>query len=106
MGDRTEPPRSLTYNELLVLQALSEGARYGFEIMSLTGLSGGTVYPILRRCEVQRLVSSQMEEEDEAHAEGRPARRFHAITLEGQRLLAAAREELLARHRALGLTQP
>ncbi len=105
MGD-TREQRTLSYNELLVLQSLAEGCRYGFEVMSLTGLSGGTVYPILRRCEAQRLVSSSMEDADDAHAEGRPPRRFHTITAAGQRALGAAREDLIARHRALGLIRP
>jgi len=98
--------RGVSYNELLVLQALSSGCRYGFEVMALTGLSGGTVYPILRRFEVRRYVASSMESEDEAHADGRPARRLHAITGDGTGALAAARDELLARHEALGLIGP
>ena len=95
--------RPLSYNEILVLQALSMGCQYGFEIMSLTGLSAGTVYPVLRRCEVRRYVSSEREDEAEAHADGRPARRLYRVTPQGLEAVANARENLLARHRALGL---
>ena len=95
--------RAPSYNQVLVLQALESGCRYGFEVMSLTGLSAGTVYPILRRFEAALYVSSRKEDDAKAHAEGRPARRFHEITPEGLSVLSAAREELLARQRALGL---
>ena len=98
--------RALTYKELLVLQALAEGCRYGFEVMSLTDLSAGTVYPILRRAEAERLVCSEMEDIEEARAGGHPRRRFHTITAQGYQALSTAREALLARHRALGLIQP
>ncbi len=96
----------LSYNELIVLQALSAGCRYGFEVMTMTELSGGTVYPILRRCEVRRYVASHKEEDAEAHADGRPARRLHTITALGREALVLAREQLMARHRVLGLLEP
>jgi hypothetical protein len=70
----------ITYNEALVLQALARGLRYGFEIMDLTALPSGTVYPILRRFEHGGLVSSSWEETEAAFGEmnlqvaaGRPA---------------------------------
>ena len=96
----------LSYNELIVLQALSAGCRYGFEVMAMTELSGGTVYPILRRFEVRRYISSRKEEAAEAHADGRPARRLHTVTAMGHEVLALAREQLMLRHRALGLIEP
>jgi len=94
---------TVSYNELLVLQALSLGRQYGLEIMSLTELSAGTVYPILRRFEASGYVESSREDEGEARAAGRPARRLYVITPSGVMVLGEAREELLARHRALGL---
>jgi DNA-binding PadR family transcriptional regulator len=100
MGRNASP---LTYNELLVLQALSLGHRYGFELMSVTGLSAGTVYPLLRRLDARGYVEASREDERAAHAEGRPARRMHEITPDGLAALAAARRELIARHEALGL---
>ena len=35
----------------LILQALDNGYYYGFDIMDVTGLPSGTVYPALRRME-------------------------------------------------------
>lgn len=96
-------PGALSYNELLVLQAVSTGCRYGFDLMGLTGLSAGTVYPLLRRLDAQRLLESSKEPEAEARAERRPARRLYAMTPRGAQALAEARDELLARHRAVGL---
>ena len=42
---------SLTYPTAAVLLAIESGHRYGFDIMDVTGLPDGTVYPILRRLE-------------------------------------------------------
>jgi DNA-binding PadR family transcriptional regulator len=80
----------LTYNAALVLQALSRGYRYGFEIMDFTGLPSGTAYPILRRFELETLVRSRWEGETRAHRDGRPARRYYELTEEGKSWLAAA----------------
>lgn len=97
------PPQSISYNELLALQAVSLGCVYGLEIMERTGLSAGTVYPILRRLEAHGWLASSREDEESAHAEGRPARRLLELTGPGQRVLARGRDELHARHAALGL---
>ncbi len=103
MGGEATDIRTVTYNELLVLQALGTGSEYGLEIMSLTGLSAGTVYPILRRFEATGFVSSRMEDAAVAHRNGRPARRIHALSGDGRAVLQPAREAFLARHRAMGL---
>lgn len=100
------PEPALSYNELLVMQALESGCRYGLEVMSLAGLSAGTVYPILRRFEASGYIGSDREDEAEAHAQGRPPRRLHALTATGTSVLGRARERFLARHRALGLIHP
>ena len=57
----------MTYPAALVLQALSKGYRYGFEIMDFTALPSGTIYPLLRRAEAERLVRSRWEGERRAH---------------------------------------
>lgn len=80
----------ITYNGALVLQALARGLRYGFEIMDLTGLPSGTVYPILRRYEHGGLVSSTWEDSDAAHEKGRPRRRYYRLTAAGEASLAQA----------------
>jgi DNA-binding PadR family transcriptional regulator len=103
---RRETGSAISYNRLLVLQALSTGCRYGLEVMTVTELSAGTVYPILRRFEAEGLVSASREDEADAHADGRPARRLHRLTARGKSALAGAREDFLSRQRALGLLPP
>lgn len=102
-GKGPERTRSLTYNTVLVLQALAGSCEYGLEVIQLTGLSSGTVYPILRRLESEGLVEALWEDEEEARDEGRPARRYYRVTGAGGRALERARRELVARQEALGL---
>ena len=87
----------ITYSTATVLCALARGHGYGFEILDVTGLPAGTVYPILRRLDDGGLVRSSWEAARIAHAEGRPPRRNYRITGEGQRLAA----EAIARYPAL-----
>lgn len=94
------PPR-LSHSAALILKALSLGYCFGFDIMEITGLPSGTVYPALRRLERDQLVSSQWEAESDVHGSGRPARRYYEITSAGNTAAAAATERypLLARLR-------
>ena len=94
MGDR------ITYQGACVLQALARGSSYGFDIMELTGLPSGTVYPVLRRFEERGLVSSEWEDEGAAHGDGRPRRRHYQLTSRGAEALTAAAERL-ALHRRI-----
>lgn len=73
-----------------VLQALVDGAKYGFDVIERTGLPSGTVYPALSRLERDGYLASAWEAEAEAHAEGRPARRYYRVTAAGVRALADA----------------
>jgi len=92
----------ITYQGACVLQALSRGLSYGFDIMELTGLPSGSVYPILRRFEEHGLVESEWEDAEEAHADRRPRRRHYRLTETGLAELATAGERL-ALHRNLFL---
>lgn len=83
---------NVTYPTTLVLQALSVGHRHGFDVIDATGLPSGTVYPILRRLEENRLVRSRWERAEAARREGRPPRRDYALTAAGEAWLANARE--------------
>jgi PadR family transcriptional regulator PadR len=85
----------LTYPTTLVLHALGQGFRHGFEILDVTGLPSGTVYPILRRLEREALVSADWEDAAIAREEQRPPRRYYDVTPAGQLVLATA----LARYR-------
>ena len=77
-----------------VLQAVANGFEYGFDVIDSTGLPSGTVYPALGRLERDGMVRSAWEDEAEAFAQGRPARRYYRVTAAGHRALADAREYL------------
>ena len=49
---------NFTYPTTLVLHALANGFRHGFDIIDATELPSGTVYPILRRLERDSLVTA------------------------------------------------
>jgi PadR family transcriptional regulator PadR len=53
--------------------------RYGFELMRLTGLASGSLYPMLARLEEAGLLVGSKENID-THVEGRPARYTYTIT--------------------------
>lgn len=81
----------LSYTMALILQALENGYRYGFDVMQLTGLASGTVYPALRRLEDAALIKSKWEKQSIAQAEQRPARKYYEVTKAGHTVLAEAR---------------
>src|SRR3712207_3383440 len=93
----------LTYASALILSSVRAGIRYGFEIMDMTGLPSGTVYPALRRMEQAGLVRSRWESDHDAVAQQRPARKYYALTREGQQALSSAQrryrplEQMVAR---------
>ena len=80
----------MSITTLSVLHAIRDGVVYGFDILDATGLESGTVYPILSRLEGDGLLTSTWESEARAHADGRPARRYYAITRAGKTALDAA----------------
>lgn len=80
----------ITYPTTLVLQAIADGACYGFDIADRTGLQTGTVYPALRRLETLGFVLSNWESEEIARRHQRPARRYYEITDTGLADLAVA----------------
>jgi PadR family transcriptional regulator PadR len=89
----------LSHTVAIILKALSLGYQFGFDIMEVTGLPSGTVYPALRRLERDGLVSSNWEAEEEAVKEQRPARRYYTLTRQGREaeLAATKRYPLLSR---------
>jgi PadR family transcriptional regulator PadR len=80
----------LTFSSTLILQAVANGYRYGFDIIAVTGLPSGTVYPALRRLEDVGFLTSNWEKESDAASEARPARRYYDITRAGREGLADA----------------
>ena len=73
--------------ELCVLNTLSHGQVYAYDLAKkLTGidtlaLSEGTIYPLLSRMRKSGLVTTQLKE-----SKSGPARRYYAITSEGERV--------------------
>jgi len=96
------PSPSLSFTSLFILQALAQGHQFGFDIMEVTGLPSGTIYPALRRLEALELVTSDWEKDVEARKEGRPRRRYYELTRTGTQQLAEAE----ARFRAVGRLFP
>jgi PadR family transcriptional regulator len=80
----------LSYSATAILQAVSNGYQYGFDIMDMTGLPSGTVYPALRRLEDAGLVVSKWEKHEIAQRELRPPRKYYELTRDGNEALAEA----------------
>ena len=72
--------RRLGMSTVAVLRAIDDGHCYGFGIMDVTQLPGGTVYPALAKLERDQLVQSRWEDPTVAQDEKRPPRRYYDIT--------------------------
>ena len=92
----------LTYASAAILQAVAGGYLYGFDIIDITGMPGGTVYPALRRLQEAGYLVSRWEKQSIAETQPRPARKYYDLTREGQQVLA----EAVKRYRLLEQTQP
>ena len=82
--------RRLSITAVSVLRAIADGYQYGFDVIDQTGLPSGTVYPALSRLERDGYVKSAWESEDQAFADGRPARRYYKLTAPGVKALSEA----------------
>ncbi|HYP26761.1 MAG TPA: PadR family transcriptional regulator [Blastocatellia bacterium] len=91
----------LTYSTAVILRAIANGYLYGFDIIDITGLAGGTVYPALRRLEEAGYLASKWEEQTIAQAAPRPPRKYYELTRAGQETLA----EAVKRYRLLEQSQ-
>jgi DNA-binding PadR family transcriptional regulator len=94
--------RYLSITTISVLQAVANGAEYGFDIIDTTGLPSGTVYPALSRLERDGYVKSSWEDEATAREDGRPARRYYRLTAPGVKVL----KEAVAHYRSLLPVKP
>lgn len=92
----------LTYSTAVILQAVANNYLYGFDIIDITGLPGGTVYPALRRLEAAGFLTSKWEERRLAQAATRPPRKYYELTRGGR----AALTEAIKRYRLLEQTLP
>jgi DNA-binding PadR family transcriptional regulator len=86
-------PVRLSHTAALILKTIKEGYSYGFDIMDVTGLPSGTVYPALRRMENDGLTEGVWESEQKALREDRPARRYYKITRGGKLALTEAEKK-------------
>ena len=98
-------PIRLTHATALVLQALATNRRHGFQIMDVTGLPSGTVYPVLRRLERENAVESRWEDDEVASEAGRRPRRVYRLTESGQLVADRARQRLADTARLLSSGQ-
>lgn len=73
--------------------------RYGLELIKLTGLRSGTLYPILARLERIGWLRSTAERIDPV-VEGRPARRYYEITPDGLSAARTAKAQMFAELRS------
>ena len=90
----------LTYSTAVILQAVANGYLYGFDIIDVTGMPGGTVYPALRRLDDAGFLESEWEKPSIAQSEPRPPRKYYELTRAGREALA----EALKRYRLLAQT--
>jgi DNA-binding PadR family transcriptional regulator len=75
---------------LLVLEALAAQSRqwrHGYDLMKETGLSSGTLYPLLMRMADKGLIESEWREPAQP---GRPARHAYRLTTAGIALAQTA----------------
>jgi PadR family transcriptional regulator PadR len=78
---------------LMLMTALSERPRewnHGYELIKETGLSSGTLYPLLMRMTDQGLVESEWREPARP---GRPARHAYRLTASGLALVRAQEQD-------------
>jgi DNA-binding PadR family transcriptional regulator len=92
----------LSHTSALILQTIGAGYVYGFDIMEVTGLPSGTIYPALRRLEKDALILGSWEDRRSAFSQDRPQRRFYKLTRQGKERLSGA----LRRYPLLGQLAP
>ena len=85
MMRKPRAPSKATRQALIALFNAPESL-HGYDIMQITGIKPGTLYPMLARLEDQAMLSSQWQEPS---VEGRPPRHIYSLT-EAGRVLAKA----------------
>jgi PadR family transcriptional regulator PadR len=90
---------NLTPNIVKLLQVFlqdPDASRFGTELTREASVSPGSLYPALRRLEKANVIVGTLEDIDPS-VEGRPARRYYRLTVEGARDAHLALTELSAR---------
>jgi DNA-binding PadR family transcriptional regulator len=75
---------------LRIMAAIAEGRRYGLDLVTNTGLPSGTIYPVLGRLQRRGWIEGHWEDQRHADREGRPRRKYYAITAAGLEVLREA----------------
>lgn len=80
------PIYNYTFRALLILRIFreSQGEHVGADLMRATGLSSGSLYPLLRNLEERGTLSSRWEDGDPAKL-NRPLKRLYQLTAQGKR---------------------
>lgn len=76
---------------LLALSEEAPGWTHGYELMKVTGLKSGSLYPLLMRMTDQGLVEAEWRE---PIVMGRPARHAYRLTAQGLALARGATNDL------------
>lgn len=95
-------PQRITKQTVRLLEVFLADPRkewFGSELMDAADLRSGTAYPILHRLEREEWLTSRLEGIDPSK-EGRPRRRFYALTGVGQQ----AAESVVAARRGISKT--
>lgn len=77
---RIRPPSPQTRKLLAALLAQPVQWRHGYDLSEQTGLSSGTLYPILMRLSDRGMLESKWEPSEH---EGRPPRKLYRLNAEG-----------------------
>jgi DNA-binding MarR family transcriptional regulator len=95
----------ITHQTRLLFQAFLDAPgdeTWGFELSRASGLSAGTIYPMLRRLEDQGLIVSRWEQINESQCKRR-RRRYYRLSGEGKQV---ARKETQGARQALRSLSP
>lgn len=95
--------RRLGYATVAILRAIADEHAYGLDIVEQTGLASGTVYVALGRLQKRGFLRAAWEDQAIAEREGRPRRRYYALTRAGE---AALRDALESYAELTGLEVP
>jgi PadR family transcriptional regulator, regulatory protein PadR len=95
-------PIKLSLTSALILRTIGSGYRYGFDVMAVTGLPSGTVYPALHRLERDGLIKSTWEQAKDARAAQRPPRKNYSLSKSG----AQAVDDAIGRYPLLDQLTP
>lgn len=85
-----ETTARISHTSALILQTIGSGYAYGFDIMEITGLPSGTIYPALRRLEKDAFILGNWESKRSRSGQDRPRRRYYRLTAEGKETLSEA----------------